>query len=456
MSFTPDEAKSLSHSILSSASSLPGVQDAEVKISADRQSHLRFAAGSCTTSGSSQNRQVSLTLWVDEKKVATHSSNDLSSLSTPAGLKAFLDQTLNSAKRSAKDQQYVPSLKQQTYRETAAFSPATAKWTAKDRADQVATVLDGCDQAKMIGAGFYQTQVWEEADATLNGNFVFDRNSQAVLSLTARTPDGQGSGYYCQTSHDVRQINPTRIVQEATQKALHSQGARALEPGVYPVILEAQAAGDVLQPLFLSLDARRADEGRSALSAGAGKSKIGERIFDEKFQLVSDPWSPVAPGPIHANGLPATKVAFIQDGILKNLITSRFWAQKQGTLPTPGPVNMIFEASKKPQSLAEMIASSDRTILVTRFWYIRLTDPRTASWTGLTRDGLFWIEKGKIAYPIKNFRFNQSLTQLLAPGNLEKVGESIPIQSTNHLPLPLAAPAMKFNQFRFSSVSDAI
>lgn len=451
MSLTNEEAKALCHPILSSASQLPGVGDAQLRVVAETQSHLRFAAGSCTTTGTSRKKTVELTLWVDGK-MATHSTGDLS----PEGLKKLLTETQVSAMKSAKDVEYIPTLKQQTYKGTAAFAEATAKWTPEDRAMQVAAVLEVCEKAKLTGAGLCQTQTHEQAEATLHGNFVFDRRSSAHLSLTARTPDGQGSGYYCQTSYDARELDPKHIAAEASRKALESKGARALAAGVYPVILESQAAGDVLQLILMALDARRADEGRSAFSAGVGKNKVGEKLFDEKFQLFSDPWSPLVPGISHQHGIPAERMPVIQGGILKNLVASRFWAQKKGIAPTPGPVNLIFESAGKPTSLADMIASSDRTILVTRFWYIRPTDPRTASWTGLTRDGVFWIEKGKIAYPIQNFRFNQSLTQLLAPGNLQMIGESRPIIGTNHTPIPTAAPAMKFSQFRFSSVSEAI
>jgi len=120
----------------------------------------------------------------------------------------------------------------------------------------------------------------------------------------------------------------------------------------------------------------------------------------------------------------------VDDGVLKTLTYNRFWAKQKNTEPTPGPVNTIIETNGPTQTLEQMIASTDRGILVSRFWYIRGTDPRTMSQTGLTRDGVWMIEKGKIAYPLKNFRFNQSTIKMLAPGNVlavskpERVGSS--------------------------------
>ena len=106
----------------------------------------------------------------------------------------------------------------------------------------------------------------------------------------------------------------------------------------------------------------------------------------------------------------------VRNGVLENLVYNRFWAKQKGKEPTPGPVNTILETSGTASSIEEMIKSTQRGILVSRFWYIRGTDQRTASVTGLTRDGVWFIENGKIAYPVKNFRFNQSITGMLAPG----------------------------------------
>src|SRR5262249_52816204 len=156
------------------------------------------------------------------------------------------------------------------------------------------------------------------------------------------------------------------IGHEALRKALEGRNPRALEPGIYPAILEPQAAGDLLRFTF---DARMADEGRSPYSAPNGKSKLGEQIFDERINVYSDPWHPELPGSAAApEGIPATKVYFVRKGVLENLHYSRFWANRQGKEPTPGPVNSILESSAPAVSLEEMVRATPRGLLLSRFW----------------------------------------------------------------------------------------
>jgi predicted Zn-dependent protease len=221
------------------------------------------------------------------------------------------------------------------------------------------------------------------------------------------------------------------------------------------VILEAQAADDLIR---LGFDARSADEGRSPYSAPGGKTKVGEKIFDERLSFYSDPWHPELPGSSSAQaGIPAQKVHFVRNGVLENLDYSRYWAKEKGKEPTPGPVNSILESSAPPVSLEEMIKATDRGLLVSRFWYIRGVDPRTALFTGLTRDGVWYIEKGKIQYPVRNFRFNQSVLELLAPGNVEMIGRSERTSSSESQGRGASlTPALKVKQFHFTSASDAI
>src|SRR6185503_2924546 len=231
------------------------------------------------------------------------------------------------------------------------------------------------------------------------------------------------SGYFLRNHFDVAKLDTARIANEAIRKALDAKNPRVLEPGVYPAILEPQAVADLVGQLAFSFDARSAEEGRSPFSAPGGKTKVGEKIFDERINVYSDPWHPELPGSKSAQGgLPAQKIYLVRNGVLENLIYSRFWAKQKDKQPTPGPVNSIIESSTRPISMDEMISATDRGLLIGRFWYIRGVDPRTALQTGLTRDGVWYVEKGKIQYPVSNFRFNQSLMQLLAPGNVEMIG----------------------------------
>ncbi|HEX5875964.1 MAG TPA: metallopeptidase TldD-related protein, partial [Pyrinomonadaceae bacterium] len=296
------------------------------------------------------------------------------------------------------------------------------------------------------------------ASATKNGNFSYDRTSLVSLATTARTPDGTSSGYFLRNHFDVAKLDTARVAGEAIRKALDARNPRTLEPGTYPAILEPQAVADLLSGFAFSFDARSAEEGRSAFSAPGGKTKVGEKVFDERINIYSDPWHPDLPGSQSAQGgLPAQKIYLVRNGVVENLVYSRFWAKQKGKEPTPGPVNNIIESSQAPVSLEDMIKSMDRGLLLGRFWYIRGLDPRTMSQTGLTRDGIWYIEKGKIQYPVKNFRFNQSLMQLLAPGNIEMIGKSERVGSSEGQGGSASLlPALKVKEFHFSSQSEAV
>jgi predicted Zn-dependent protease len=228
-----------------------------------------------------------------------------------------------------------------------------------------------------------------------------------------------------------------------------------MDAGVYPVILEAQAADDLIR---LGFDARSADEGRSPYSLPGGKTRLGEKIFDERLNFYSDPWNPELPAtPVAEDGIPAEKIFFVRRGVLENLQYSRYWAKQKGKRPTPGPVNSILEAAGPTHSVDEMISSMKRGLLVSRFWYIRGVDPRTALFTGLTRDGLWYIENGKIQHAVRNFRFNQSVLELLAPGNVEMIGRSERVSSSESQGRSASlTPALKVKAFHFSSQSDAV
>lgn len=427
--------------------------DAVVNVSSEKYSHLRFAANNFTTSGARENVSASVTVWIDKQR-GSASTNEMDDES----LKAIVAQAEQLARISPVDREYLPTLGAQTYRPVSAYAEATSSISLADRARAINDVLAACEKSRIIGAGFHQARGGANATATKNGNFIFDRNSLVSLSTTARTADGSSSGYFLRNHFDVAKLDTKRVANEAIRKALESRGARKLEPGVYPAILEPQAVADLLTGFAFSFDARSADEGRSPFSAPGGKTKLGQKIFDERINVYSDPWNAELPGSKAAQGgIPAEKIYLVRNGVLENLIYSRFWAKQKGKEPTPGPVNSIFESSSAPASLDDMIKATDRGLLLGRFWYIRGVDPRIALQTGLTRDGVWYIENGKIQYPVQNFRFNQSIMQLLAPGNVEMIGRSERVGSSEAQGGSSALlPALKVKEFHFSSQSEAV
>jgi predicted Zn-dependent protease len=449
MLLTEKDARALCDKLLSYVKA----DDAAVSVTSENYGHLRFAGNAFTTSGARENVSVGVTVWIDKKRGAA-STNEIDEES----LKATVALAQQLARVSPVDREYLPTLAQQTYKPVNSYAEATSNISVTSRAKTINDVITACEKAKVVGAGFHQARGIAGASATKNGNFLYERSSLVSLSTTARTPEGTSSGYFLRNHFDVAKLDTARVANEAIRKALDARNPRVLEPGVYPAILEPQAVADLLSFFAFTFDARNAEEGRSPFSALGGKTKLGEKIFDERINIYSDPWHPELPGSRAAQGgVPAQKIYLVRNGVLENLVYSRFWAKQKGKEPTPGPVNNILESSQAPVSIDDMIKSMDRGLLLGRFWYIRGVDPRIALQTGLTRDGIWYIEKGKIQYPVKNFRFNQSLIELLAPGNVEMIGKPERVGSSEGQGGNAALlPALKVNKFHFTSQSEAV
>jgi predicted Zn-dependent protease len=446
MLFTEKECKTICQEMLG----MTRADDASASVGGEDFSHLRFAANDFSTSGRRENVSAQITVWIGGKR-GSASANDLDE----ASLRRAVDEAERLARLSPVDKEYVPTLGPQKYKPAGGYVDATVNIALKKRAQAIDEIIRGCEKAAVIGAGFHHANGTAGGTATKNGNFNYRRSSLVSLSTTARTSNGQSSGYFLRNHFDVAKLDTARVGREAVQRALRSQNARVLDPGVYPVILEPQAADDLIR---FNWDARSADEGRSPYSAPGGKTKLGQAIFDPRINVYSDPWHPEVPAsPAAQDGIPAEKIYFVRNGVLENLHYGRYWAKQKSKPATPGPVNTILESSAKAATMDEMIAGMTRGLLVSRFWYIRAVDPRTALFTGLTRDGVWYIENGKIQYPVRNFRFNQSVLALLAPGNVEAIGmpERVSGSETQGRGASMT-PAIQVKEFHFSSLSEAV
>ncbi len=444
---TEPEARKICAALLK----LTKAEDAVVSVHESLEGNQRFAANAFTTNGSSRTRSFAITVWIDRRQGSASGTEF-----DPAAMRRTVKQAENLARLSPVDPEYLPSLGPQQYRPVNGYAQATVELTPTWRAKQIGAIFDQCDQARVIGAGLFRSGVFTSAVATRNGNFEFERASNVSLSMTARTPDGTSSGYALHSHFDPDRLDLAGVAQRAVNKALTGREAQRIAPGIYPVILEPLAVGDMLGFFQGAFDARSADEGRSPLSAAGGQTLLGQPVFDSKLNLYSDPWHREVPGSQSAqDGLPAAKIQLVRNGVVEHLINSRFWAQKTGRQPTAGPVNLILESTDRPNSLAEMIAGSQRALLVTRLWYIRMVNPRTQLLTGLTRDGVWLVENGKVKHPVRNFRFNQSVMAMLAPGNVEMFGPSARFGGRDGRGASLF-PALKLKAFTFSSESDAV
>lgn len=427
--------------------------DAEVSVSSGVSSHLRFADNAFRTSGRREDTGISVTVWIDKKK-GSATGNELDDPS----LRGVVEQAEQLARVSPVDREYVPSLGPQNYRPTQGFVEATANLAPAPRAKALGDVIAACEKENLVGAGFHHTGGIAEAGASRHGNFYYYPSSLAGLSVTARTREGNGSGYFLRNHFDVSKLDTARIGREAIQKALQSRQPRTLDPGAYTVVLEPQAVADLLGFFPFSFNARMADEGRSPFSAPGGKTKVGERIFDERLSVYSDPWNPELPGlPVASGGIPAQKFFLVKGGVLESLVYNRYWAHQKHAEPSPGPVNVIMEGGGPRATLPAMIEATAKGLVVSRFWYIRPTDPRTAALTGLTRDGVWYVANGKAQFAVHNFRFNQSFLELLAPGNVELIGAPERVSASESQGKSAALlPALKVKEFHFTSQSEAV
>lgn len=415
-----------------------------VAVQSSRETNLRFADNQMSTSGATTNTTIRVQS-VFGKRRASVVTNDR----TDAGLRRAVEQSEAIARLAPEDPEYLGELGAQTYTPVPAWFDSTAELSADDRAKAALTALAPARAAKdLTVAGFIVCN----AGATVLGNsaglFAYHRSTNANYSLTARTNDGTGSGWAAIEDNDWTALDFEAVATQAIDKARRSRNPVAIEPGRYTVIFEPEATANIVTSIGGALQARSADEGRSAFSK-VGGTKVGEKILDERVTISSDPRDPLVLGaPFDGDGLPVTRQVWIENGVLKQLAYPRFWAQKQGK-PVTGGANSLRLAGGRDSTEA-MIASTERGILVTRLWYLRAVDPRTLVYTGLTRDGTFLIENGKIARSIKNFRFNDSPLFML--NNLEGLGAAVRTAGGGSAVMP----TLKVRDFNFTSLSDAV
>jgi predicted Zn-dependent protease len=443
---TREQAKTLTDRALALAGA---VDQMRVNVSSERSGNTRFADGSITTSGGVTNTTVTVTVTIGKRR-ASASTNVVDDES----LKRTVDLAATLAKLSPDDPELMPELGRQPEKAVNAFVQRTALLDPEMRSGAISRAIEaaaaaGKSAGAVFTAGYLEANARAIAVATSNGLFAYHRTTDADFSMTVRTPDRTGSGWATAGSRDWGQVDPASVGRIAAQKAVASRNPQSLEPGLYTAVLEPAAVADLVPLLDGALNARLADEGRGAFSKPGGGARIGEKVMDERVTLYSDPADPALLGqPFDAEGLPLSRVVWVERGILRNLSYSRYWAERQSKTPTGPPFAGGLVLAGGTKRTEELIAGCDRGILVTHFFYIRLLDARTVLQTGLTRDGTFLIEKGKVTRALKNFRWNES--PLLMLNRLEDIGR--PMLMTAGLMMP----ALRVRDFNFASASDAV
>jgi predicted Zn-dependent protease len=438
-----DEAQALLKKVIA----LSKAETCEANLNGNTNGNIRTARNSVSTSGV----QDDLQLVVQSSyglRAGTTTINELDDSS----LEKAVRRSEELAKLAPENPEFMPPLEPQQYVDAPGWVEATAKITPEFRAKGAADSINASKAKKLVAAGFLQDFAGFQAMMNSKGLFAYYPSTNVNFTVTVRSEDGTGSGYATADANDVAEMDTAKTSGVAIDKALRSIGAKAIEPGKYTVILEPAASVGLLQFMAFGFDARQADEGRSFLSKPGGGNKKGEKIVDERVSIWSDPADPRAPtAPWAGDGRPRKKTMWIDNGVVKNLYSSRYWAKKTNIEALPFPANMVMAGGSG--STEDLIKETKRGLLVTRTWYIRMVDPQTVLLTGLTRDGLFMIEEGKLTFPVKNFRFNESPVIML--NNLDALGKPIRFSDGDGNGASLIPP-MRIRDFTFSSLSDAV
>jgi PmbA protein len=346
----------------------------------------------------------------------------------------------------------LPLLGPQTYQKVSRFSPVTAAATPRGRAHEVVKVCRLAENAKQTAAGIFSSGSTHSILVNSKGLFAGYEQTRAEFSVTIL--EEHSSGWAKSSSFDIREIDPEALAESASRKAAGSRHPRELEPGHYTAILEPAAVLDLVGFLSYDFAGTAVLDKRSCFT-----DRLGKKLFGENIILWDDVYHPLQLGPPYdGEGVPRQKVLLVDCGVPQKLVFARKTARKMKVKTTghgfalpndygEAPMNLVWGGGDK--SIDQMVASTDRGVLITRLWYIREVDPYSKILTGMTRDGTFLIENGRVAGGIRNFRFNQSVIEMLS--NVEMLGPAV--RAAGEESFDMVVPAMKVGNFHFSEVT---
>jgi PmbA protein len=367
-------------------------------------------------------------------------------------LRSAMEASLSLAHSQPKDPRLLPLPGKQRYRSVNRFVKQTATLTPEDRARAVRRACDLAVKRGQNAAGIFASGQTQSAIGNSRGLFATYRETHAEFSITMQ--EESAASWAKANSADVRAFDPQELAERASDKAHRATNAKELAPGHYTVILEPAAVLDLVGFLFYDFSATALADKRSCLN-----DRMGKALFGKNITIADDVYHPLQLGaPFDGEGMPRQKVLLVDRGVPKNLVYARSAAKAARKRPTghgfalpneygEAPMNLVFSGGSS--TLEEMIGSTDRGLLVTRLWYIREVDPYEKIMTGMTRDGLFLVEDGKVTSAARNFRFNQSILEMLR--NVEMLGPSV--RATGEEAFEMVVPAMRVKNFHFSEVT---
>lgn len=440
---SPAELKNLAARILK----LSAADETEVEISFSTDALTRFANNVIHQNVAEQTLSISVRAVIDGRTArATTNKTDEDSLRHVA------DTAITLARHTPKNPGLLPLLGPQKYANVSRYYGSTAEAAPEDRARAVTRVCKMADRARQTAAGIFSSGSVHQILANSRGLYAQHQQTRAEFSVTIL--EENSSGWAKSNSPDILRLDPEALAESASLKAAQTRAPRELPPGAYTVILEPAAVLDLVGFLFYDFAGTAVLDKRSCFTG-----RLGKKLFGENITICDDVHHPLQTGaPYDGEGQPRQKVLLVDRGVMKNLVYARATAQKMKTRPTghgfslpndygEAPMNLVFAGG--PHTVDEMVRSTDRGILVTRLWYIREVDPYKKVLTGMTRDGTFLVEKGRVTGGIRNFRFNQGILEMLA--NVEMLGPAV--RAAGEESFEMVVPPMKVRDFHFTEVT---
>ncbi|MGH9758268.1 MAG: TldD/PmbA family protein [Candidatus Acidiferrales bacterium] len=443
MRLSPSELKSLAARILK----LSAADETEVEISFATDALTRFANNVIHQNVAEQTLAISVRAVVDGRTArATTNKTD------EDALRRAVEAAITLARHTPRNPGLLPLLGPQKYQKVSRYYGSTAEAAPEDRARAVTRVCKMADRARQTAAGIFSSGSVHQILANSRGLYAQHQQTRAEFSVTIL--EENSSGWAKSNSPDILRLDPEALAESASLKAAQTRAPRELPPGVYTVILEPAAVLDLVGFLFYDFAGTAVLDKRSCFTG-----RLGKKLFGENITIWDDVYHPLQTGaPYDGEGQPRQKILLVDRGVPKKLVYARATAQKMKTRSTghgfslpndygEAPMNLVFAGG--PHSVDEMVRSTERGILVTRLLYIREVDPYKKVLTGMTRDGTFLVEKGRVTGGIRNFRFNQGILELLA--NVEMLGPAV--RAAGEESFEMVVPPMKVRDFHFSEVT---
>ncbi|NIM90768.1 MAG: TldD/PmbA family protein [Candidatus Aminicenantes bacterium] len=420
---------------------------ARVSLSGEEEKLVRYANNMVFTNLSKSTMNLGISVAFENKK-GNSSTNQFDEDS----LKKCVQRAEQIAKYAPPDPEFLPPLEPQQYKEIKAFIKDTAEISPEEKTKKVMDIIKHGQKKEMNLFGTFSNSAAFFAIANSKGLFGYHKYTSANCTTTARTKDGTGSSRATKDNRDIKKLDTFGVGKEAIEKALKSRNPKEIEPGDYTVVFEPEALADLVLFMYFFIDARAADEGRSFMSTKDGKSKLGTKVFGENVTVKSIPDHPdLLSFPFDNEGIPSREITWLDKGVVKNLYYSRYWAKKKGKKPSSFSGGIVMEGGQA--TMEQLIKSVKKGIYVPRLWYIRDVNPMTLLLTGLTRDGVFLIEDGRLKHPLLNLRFNESLETVLNSITMLTKPE---IAIGSEFGWPMLIPGAKVENFTFSSIAPSV